>query len=99
MKGEKLKTKQTREIGNTCVPDLKTHDGIGVGVYHAFCEEASADGGGCLGWVECAFAVAHDERRLAHILSAEDHDLGLERRHISKVRGSRTGGVASKKDG
>jgi hypothetical protein len=34
-----------------------------------------------LGWVEFAFAIAHDERRLTNTLRPEDHNLGLEGRH------------------
>lgn len=65
----------------TGVPDLEADDCVRVGVDDALGHEASADGGCDLVGLEGAFAVAHDQRRLADALGAEDDDLGLERRH------------------
>lgn len=65
----------------TCVPDLQSHHGICVGVDHALGQETCANSRRDLGWIESAFAVSHDERGFPHALSAENDDLGLERRH------------------
>lgn len=65
----------------TGVPDLEADNRVGVGVDDALGHEARADGRRDLVGLEGAFAVAHDQRRLADALGAEDDDLGLKRRH------------------
>lgn len=67
--------------GGTGVPDLEADDRVCVGVDDALGHEAGADGRRHLVGLEGAFAVAHDQRRLADALGAEDDNLGLERRH------------------
>lgn len=77
---------------HTRVPDLEAHNSVGVIVDHALGQETGADGGRRLGWIERALAVPHHKGRLAHVLGAQDHNLGLERRrHGLRKRPCRRG--------
>lgn len=78
--GERKRGGTSTEL--TGVPNLETNDGVRIGINDALGEEACADSGSNLSWVEGAFAVAHDQGRLADALCAEDDNLGLERGHF-----------------
>ncbi len=77
----------------TCVPDLQPYHRVRVAIDDALGQEAGADRGGDLGRIERALAVARHQRRLAHALRPDHHDLGLEGRHGRGDGGQEAGSV------